>query len=128
MNRLRRICRSVYGLSRRAGLLIAFAAPAVLWADPPLPPGWNKYLHLPTGLQHAVRFPPSRAKHPPLPAHSHTVVIGGVPGWHTTLILAAAAVLAAAVVVILTRPRQSHAARQPTRGPLQPQPERRPPR
>jgi hypothetical protein len=128
MNHSRRICRTLSGLPRRAALLIATAAPAVLWADPPLPPGWNKYLHLPAGPHPAVRFPPSRTKHSPLPAHGHTVVIGGLPGWHTILILVTAAVLTAAVVVVLTRPRQPHAARQPAPGPLQPQPERRPPR
>lgn len=57
-----------------AGLAVTFAAavPAALastppgrtrplsWADPPLPPGWNK--------------------HPPLPAHAHGRVTGGMPG------------------------------------------------
>ena len=128
MNHIRRICRTLSGLPRRAGLLIATAAPAVLWADPPLPPGWNKYLHLPTGPQPAVRFPLSWTKHPPPPPHPHTVVIGGLPGWHTILILVTAAVLTAAAVVVLTRPRQPHAALPPAPGPLQPQPERRPPR
>ena len=128
MNHIRRICRTLSGLPRRAGLLIATAAPAVLWADPPLPPGWNKYLPLPARPHPAVRFPPSWTRHPPLPAHSHSVVIGGVPGWHTILIVIMAAVLAAAVVVILTRPRQPHPAPLPTPGPLQALPERRPPR
>ena len=113
MNHIRRICRSASGLPRRAGLLIASAAPAVLWADPPLPPGWNKYLPLPAGPQPAVRFPPSWNKRPPLPAHPHTVVIGAPPGWHTSLIVIAAAVLAAAVIVIVTRPRRPHAAPAP---------------
>jgi hypothetical protein len=110
MNHIRRICRSLSSLPRRAGLLVASAAPGVLWADPPLPPGWKKYLHLPGGPQHAARFPPSRTKHLPPPPHGHTVVIGGLPGWHTTLIVVTAAVLAAAAIVILTRPRQPHAA------------------
>jgi hypothetical protein len=123
VNHIRRICRSVSGLPRRAGLLVAAAAPAVLWADPPLPPGWNKYLPLP-----AARFPPGWTRHPPLPTHTQTVVIGGPPGWHTTLIVIMAAVLAAVVVVVLTRPRQPHAPRQLAPGPLQAQPERRPPR
>jgi hypothetical protein len=128
MNHIRRICRTLSGLPRRASLLIATAAPAVLWADPPLPPGWNKYLPLPTGPPPAVRFPPNWTKHPPLPPHPHTVVIGGPPGWHTTLTLVTAAVFTAAAVVVLTRPRRPHAARQPARGLLQPQPGRRPPR
>jgi hypothetical protein len=128
MNHTRRIRHPPSGPSRRASLLIAFAAPAVLWADPPLPPGWNKHLPRPAGPHPAVRFPPGWNKHPPLPVHSHTVVIGGLPGWQTTLMVVMAAVLTAAVVVVLTRPRQPHAAPQPAPGPLQPQPERRPPR
>lgn len=117
MNPSRAICHLACIL---AGLAVAFAAagPAALastspgrtrllsWADPPLPPGWNK--------------------HPPLPAHVHTLATGGMSGWPITLI-AAAVLAAAAVVVVLTRPRQPHAARQPAPGPLQPQPERRPP-
>ena len=59
MNHIRRVCRSLSGLPRRAGRLVASAAPAMLWADPPLPPGWNKYLHLP-----AVRFPPAWTRQP----------------------------------------------------------------
>jgi hypothetical protein len=128
VNHLRCICRSLSGLPRRAGLLIASAAPAVLWADPPLPPGWNKYLPLPAGPHPVVRFPPGWTEHSPLPAHPHIMVIGGLPGWHTTLIVVTAAVLIAAVLVVLTRPRQPHAVRQSAPGPLQPQPERRPPR
>jgi hypothetical protein len=41
MNHIRCICRSLAGRLRRAGLLIASAAPGVLVADPPLPPGRN---------------------------------------------------------------------------------------
>jgi hypothetical protein len=100
MNHIPRLRRSLSGLPRRAGRLIGSAAPAVLWADPPLPPGWNKYLHLP-----AVRFPPDWTRRPPLPAHGQTAAVGGPAGWHTTLIAITAAVLAAAVIVILTRPR-----------------------
>jgi len=53
MNRIRRICRCLAGLPRRAGVLLASAAaaPAVPAASPP-PPGGNK--------------------HPPLPARPHT--------------------------------------------------------
>ena len=45
---------------------------------PALAPGWNK--------------------HPPLPAHTHAITSGGMPGWQLTLI-AAAALLAAALAV-----------------------------
>jgi hypothetical protein len=101
-----------------AGLAVAFAAavPAALastppgrtwplsWADPPLPPGWNKHPPLPAGPHPAVRYPPGWNKHPPLPAHVHGLVTGGMAGWQITLI-AAAAVLAAAIVVVLARAR-----------------------
>jgi len=63
-----------------------------LWADPPLPPGWNK--------------------HPPLPAHVHALATGGMPGWQIALI-AAAAVLAAAVVGLLARATRRRAAASP---------------
>jgi hypothetical protein len=105
---IRRICRPLAGLSRRAGLLLASAAaPAVLWADPPLPPGWQKYLHLPAAPHPPVRFPPGWNKHPPLPAHPHAVVTGGMPGWQITLIVAAAAALAAALTITY-RARAAH--------------------
>ena len=105
---IRRICRSPAGRSRRAGLLLASAAaPAVLWADPPLPPGWQKYLHLPAGPHPALRFPPGWNKHLPLPAHPHTVVTGGMPGWQISLIVAAAVLLAAALTITY-RARAAH--------------------
>jgi hypothetical protein len=87
MSRICRICRSLAGLPRRAGALLASAAaaPAVLATSPPLPPGWNK--------------------HPPLPAHIHAVASGGMPGWQITLITAAAVLLATAVAVIIYRLR-----------------------
>jgi hypothetical protein len=113
MNHIRRTCQSLPGLPGPTGLLIASAAPAVLWPDPPLPPAWTKYLRLPVGPQPAVKFPPGWNKHPPLPAHPHGAAIPGMPGWHTTLIVVMAAVFAAAVIVVLTRPRQPHAATQP---------------
>jgi hypothetical protein len=52
MNRIRRICRCLAGLPRRARALLASAAaaPAVLAAAPPLPPGWNKTRRCPPTL------------------------------------------------------------------------------
>jgi hypothetical protein len=99
MNHSRRICRFLSGLPRGAGLLTASAASAVLWGDPPLPPGWNKHFPLPVGSQPASRFPPGWNKHPPLPAHVHPLTAGGIPGWQITLIVAAAAVLVAALTI-----------------------------
>lgn len=104
MNHSCRICRSLSGLPGRAGLLIASAVPAVLWADPPLPPGWNRHLPVAARTGPALRFPPGWNKHPPLPAHAHALATGGLPGWQTILI-AATTVLAAAIVVLLARAR-----------------------
>ena len=87
MNRVRSICRLLTGAPRRAGALLAStaAAPAVLAADPPLPPSWNK--------------------HPPLPgpAHVRVALTGGMPGWQVALIAAGAAVLAVTLAVPLAR-------------------------
>jgi len=45
---------------------------------------------------------------PPVPAVTHTVVVGGMPGWQITLIAAVAALLAATVAVLLDRARAGH--------------------
>jgi hypothetical protein len=42
---------------------------------------------------------------PPLPAHAHTLVAGGMPGWQITLIAVGAALLAAALAVTAYRMR-----------------------
>jgi hypothetical protein len=111
MNPIRAICRLACIL---AGLAVTFAAavPAALastspgrtrllsWADPPLPPGWNKHPPLPAATHPALRYPPGWNKHPPLPAHVHALATGGMPGWQITLIATAAVVLAAAVVLL----------------------------
>ena len=87
MNRIHRICRWLAGLTGRAGVLLAYgvAVPAALATGRPEPPGWNK--------------------HPPLPARSHPVVTGGMPGWQITLIAAAVALLAVVLAVIVYRIR-----------------------
>ena len=73
MNRCHALGHFAVILAGLAGAVLVFAAavPAALasasprragllsWADPPLPPGWNKYLHLP-----AVRFPPAWTRQP----------------------------------------------------------------
>jgi hypothetical protein len=74
VNHIRRIRRSLSSLPRRAGLPIASAAPAPLWGDPPLPPGWRNTLHLSARPHDAVRFSPSRTKHlspPPRARRGH---------------------------------------------------------
>jgi hypothetical protein len=90
MNPIRHIRRVAGVLAGPAGALLASAAaaPAAFASGPrPLPPGWNK--------------------HPPLPAHLHTVVMGGMPGWQITLIAVGAALLAATVTVLADRARAS---------------------
>jgi hypothetical protein len=87
---VRRLAAALAGLIS-ALLGLAAAAPAAL-ADPRPPhppPGWYK--------------------HPPLPAHTHTMAAGGMPGWQITLI-AAAAVLVAALAVTVYRIRAAHRA------------------
>jgi hypothetical protein len=108
MNRLHTIGRLAVILAGLAGSLLAFIAstgPAAFAASlggaphgrpgliyghpalaspPPGPPGWNK--------------------HPPLPAHAHTLVTG-MPGWQIALIVAGAALLGAALAVLVYRTR-----------------------
>jgi hypothetical protein len=54
--------------------------------------------------------PPGRtASTPPVPARTHALVEGGMPGWQIFLIAAGAALLAALVAVLLDR---AHLARR----------------
>ena len=75
-----------------AGAVVAFAAvPAsasprrarlLSWADPPLPPGWNKHPRLPD------------------PARVHAALVGGIPGWQLTLMAVTSVLLVATLVAI----------------------------
>jgi hypothetical protein len=100
MNYIRPILAALAAL---AGALLAAtaAAPAAL-ADhvPPSPPTWEREPRpLPSGHIHQpVHLAPVR-----IPVH--TVVIGGMPGWHITLIAVAAALAAAVIAVLLDRAR-----------------------
>ena len=86
IRRLRRVAGVLAGLAC-AWLGLAVAAPAAFAiAVPPLP---------------------IREKHPPLPAHAHTVV-GGMPGWQIALIAIGAALIAAAVAVLVDRAWAAH--------------------
>jgi hypothetical protein len=87
MNRIRRIAAVLAGLVATV-VASAVAAPAAFAMQVPPPGG-------PAG--HPV-------KHAPIaPAHTHTVVIGGMPGWQITLIAAGAALAAAVLAVLLDR-------------------------
>jgi hypothetical protein len=52
------------------------------WADPPLPPRWNKHPQLPD------------------PARVHAALAGGIPGWQLTLIAVTIVLLVATLVAI----------------------------
>src|SRR5438552_3978718 len=54
-----------------------------------------------------LRPPPGSLHSPPAPpaTTTHTVVVGGMPGWQITLIAVSAAVLAATLALILDRAR-----------------------
>jgi hypothetical protein len=73
MNRIRRICRALTGLPRRAAALAASAAaaPAVAATAPPLPPGWNHRPPMP--LEYIIRA----GGQGPRPHHRHC--------WHARL-------------------------------------------
>ena len=97
MNPIRAIAWAARVLAGLAAAVLAFTAavPAALastsprqarplsWADPPLPPGWNK--------------------HPPRPAHAHALATGGLPGWQITLIAGAAVLLVTALAAAAYR-------------------------
>ena len=42
---------------------------------------------------------------PPVPAHAHAVVAGGMPGWQIALIVAGAALVAGALALLVHRAR-----------------------
>jgi hypothetical protein len=89
MTRIRRLAAALAGLAG-ALLALATAAPAALASGqrpPPLPPG---HIHQPV-------------HQPPVPVPTHTVVIGGMPGWQIALIAVGAALAAAAVAILVDR-------------------------
>jgi len=98
MNRCHALGHLAVLVAGLAGAVVAFAAvPAALasasprpawplsWADPPLPPGWNKHPRLPD------------------PARVHTALAGGIPGWQLTL-MAVTIVLFVATLVAIANP------------------------
>jgi len=96
MNRCHALGHFAVILAGLAGAVLVFAAavPAALasasprragllsWADPPLPPGWNKHPRLPD------------------PARVHAALAGGIPRWQLTLMAVTIVLLAATVVAI----------------------------
>jgi hypothetical protein len=95
MNRCHALGHLALIVAGLAGAAVAFAAvPAALafasprrarllsWADPPLPPGWNKHPRLPD------------------PARVHAALAGGIPGWQLTLMAVTIVLLVATLVAI----------------------------
>ena len=95
MNRCHALGHLAVVVAGLAGAVVAFAAaPAALasasprparpltWADPLLPPGWNKHPRLPD------------------PARVHAALAGGIPGWQLTLMAITILLLVATLVAI----------------------------
>ena len=87
MNPIRHIRRIAAVLAGLAAALVAFGATPA-FARVPVPPD--------------VTAPPTPA---PVRTVTHTVVLGGMPGWQIALIAAGAALLAATVAVLTDRAR-----------------------
>lgn len=103
MNRNHHIRRSAAALTGLTAAVVAYitGAPAALAASHHGSRG-----SLPARSNIAPRSdPPGWNKHPPLPAHVHTAVAGGMPGWQITLIVLGAALLTIAVALAITRVR-----------------------
>src|SRR5215831_5453327 len=111
MDRLSAIGRLAVILAGLAGALLALCAGAAsaafavvlapLGGDPHGRPG------LPSGHPGPATSPPLPVweKHPPLPAHAHTLVTGSMPGWQIILLVAGAVLLAAALAATAYRIR-----------------------
>jgi len=88
MNPIRRIRRIAVVLAGLAAGLVAFGVtPAFARAVPPAGTGYGPAAQVPA----------------PVRIVTHTLVLGGMPGWQITLIAAGAALLAAAVAVLAYR-------------------------
>jgi hypothetical protein len=80
----------IHAVRRPAGILLWLASvvlasltgamPAAMAAPRPRPPGWNK--------------------HPPMPAHAHSLATGAIPGWQLALMAVTVVLLAATLVAI----------------------------
>lgn len=98
---------------------------ALSWADPPLPPGWNKHPPVRASPRPGLRFLPGWNKHPPLPGHLDPLATGGIPGWQQALI-AVTIVLLAAVLVTIAYPGPGHPTAERTHRPGDDHPPRHP--
>jgi hypothetical protein len=111
MNRFHLIGRLGVILAGLAGSLVAFLAgtgpaafAATMGGDPHGRPGVHYGRPVPGSL---LPRPLGGNKHPPLPAHAHPLVTGGMPGWQIALIAVGAALMAAALTLIAYRLRSA---------------------
>jgi hypothetical protein len=88
-------------IGRLTALLAGLAGLAAAWAASGATPALATMNRIPDGDNGSPQL---------LPTVTHTVVVGGMPGWQIALIAVAAAATAAIVAVLLDRAR---AARQP---------------
>jgi hypothetical protein len=97
MNPVRRIRRFAGVLAALAAALVAFGATPAFARPLPIP---------------GTEFRPSAPVPAPVPVRTvtHTLIVGGMPGWQIALIAAGAALVAAMVAVLADR---SRAARRP---------------
>jgi hypothetical protein len=86
MNHIHRIRRAIRFLAALGSALLAVGVAA---------PAFAAGLRPPPGSPYSSPAPPV--------TRTHTVVVGGMPGWQIALIALSAAVLAAALAVILDR-------------------------
>jgi hypothetical protein len=111
MNGIRHI-RRIAGVLAGLACAVLGLAPAAFATPHPIPPpggaaGYNTPAPLAPGPQQpypGANLPPARV---PTQIHAvtHTVVIGGMPGWQIALIAIGAALLAATVAVLADRAR-----------------------
>jgi len=88
MNHFHRIRRAIRLLAALASALLAVGTAA---------PAFAAGLRPPPGSLHSPPAPPATT--------THTVVVGGMPGWQIAFIAVSAAVLAATLALILDRAR-----------------------
>jgi hypothetical protein len=89
MNHVRRTAAALAGLAAALPATAAAASAAfAMQVPPPGELGGHPVQHAPTA-----------------PAHTHTIVIGGMPGWQIVLIAVGTALFAATVAALLDRAR-----------------------
>lgn len=110
MNPIKHLRRFAAVLTSLAAGLVAFGATAALAMPVPDPgAGYTPVFARPVPIP-GTEFRPSAPVPGPARTVTHTVVMGGMPGWQITLIAVGAALLAATVTVLADRVR---AARRP---------------